>query len=337
MKNMTSLVAILGDGELGRRASCKPPGCKTTRAKRHCTRVGRSKSGKCVCKKWGRGAAKGGQKLPSLCKKANLPLAISLFKKGSKGRKGRRGRGVAGFYGVVPADVFAGVSPTLGARAPLADAAWDADAHPMLGDLPSGTCRRWEMKDSPAFGRPVKVCTDFAGSDDEVETDDGDLAGPLAKWYGLGQVGGGLGPTAGVVGGGIAAIGAGIVASRIAFLGRLGALAGPVLAGAVAGVLAFVPATRTLGIGALLGVGTVTAALFAAKAMGVKLDGFGAIVPDDLGAIVPDDFGAYGDIDVLSGHSEARATIGLSPSNGVDDDVTVLSGSFGSLPIAGAI
>ena len=230
--------------------------------------------------------------------------------------KGKKPSGVKGFFGLD--DNFVAV---------LGDT-------PVPGNLPR-TCKRFDTIHSEAFDHDVKVCTELGdpmqitqihGSDLNGAPVDGALAGPLAKYYGLAQVGGGLGPSAGVLlGGGVAAV-ASAIAPMIPVIKGL-PYNNLLTAAALGGLATLHPITRSAGYGALFFTGGLVVYGLVKNVMSRSgvVKGLGAIVPErfnGLGAIVPErGFQAYRNVDVLAGG---------------DNEIDVLAGSFGGLPFAGA-
>lgn len=294
---------------------------------RHCTAVTRNRVGTCSCRSWGPGGALAGSRFGDLCRKEGLTLGLPPRK------AAMAGSGLAA----------------------QAEAEFMADARPTLGAVPK-TCKTFKKVYSEALGKNVKVCADFgeemkAGLDGIRPISDGNLAGGLAKWYGLGQVGGGVGPAAGVIGGGLLAVLAAKVAPMIPGVNRLGTWAGLALAAAAAGAATLYPKTKQLGVGALMGLGALAVGVVLAKQMNVTL---AEVVPDDLGGydgwagITPDEaayeadaFGDDGGVNVLSSSGDevdVLSAIDTDPLSGMGNgEVDVLSGAFGSLPFAGAI
>ena len=291
---------------------------------RHCNAVVRNRAGTCSCRSWSPGAALSGSRFGDLCRKEGLTLGLPR-------RTAMAGSGLAA----------------------QAEAEFMADARPTLGAVPK-TCKKFQKVYSEALGKDVKVCADFGmemkpGLDGIRPISDGPLAGGLAKWYGLGQVGGGVGPAAGVIGGGLLAVLAAKVAPSIPGINRLGTWAGLALAAAAAGAATLYPKTKQLGVGALMGLGALAVGVVLAKQMNVTL---AEVVPDDLGGgwagITPDEaayeadaFGDDGGVNVLSSAGDevdVLSAIDTDPLSGLGaGQVDVLSGAFGSLPFAGAI
>jgi len=346
----SDVAAVISDGDLGRYAAKASTSGRKRRSdagsSRRCTKVKRSRTGSCVCAKWAKGKARPGEKLTDKCNSAGLRLAIAPHL-GRRHKRGLRG-------------IFAGMDALGAPAAGMAEAANEeflADATPELGEVPRH-CTKFDTVWDEALEKEVKVCAEF-GDSIAVEDlngaptlavgpslDDSDLAGPLAKNYGFGAVGGGTGPATAAVGGALAAS---IMAKHVVpLLGPLASvqMAGTLIPAAVAGVLAWRPQTRSLGIGALTGIGILAAYEMVQKiGIGGSLAGyeFGAITADmdgyDLGAIVGDmdgydGMGDYDDVDVLSDYDDVDV---LSGDLGEEGGVDVLSGAFGSLPFAGAI
>lgn len=304
-------------------------------ASRHCTEVGKSHSGSCACRSWTKGPALGANFM-DLCNRAGLNPSFPMRTKG----------GMAGL-------------------AQQANAEFMADATPTLDGVPKA-CKSFKRVYSEALGKQVKVCSDFGDKKGgKVATlqglDDAALAGPLAKWHGLGVVGGGLqGPLIWAGVGATALVLANKYAPTLPIVGGFGKYAGLVAAAGVAAALTRLPNTKDRAIQALLGMGLLTAVSFIAKLADAPVSPLGAIVSDDLGyfgavtadeaAYEADAFGAYDDnINILSGGMGEPIDV-LSAGDGVDvlsaiesdslgggDGIDVLSGAFGSLPFAGAI
>ena len=293
-----ALPTVVADADLdGRR---RRRGARRRRRAMHCVRVARGRNGRCVCKKWAKGRRAG------------------TFKRAC-GRAGLR----MGFAGLRGLDDVA-----LGEVA--ADREFRLDGVDLGGQEVPKKCTRWETVKSPAFGRPVKVCAAFDGLDDDM---DAPLNGALAKWAGLGQVGGGIGPTAGVVIGGILAALAAKFGGAVPVLGGLPPV---LLAAAAAGVAALaLPRYRQAAVGALVGIGTVGAYKVISSG---TFAGLGAIVPEmeGLGAIVPELEGLGAQVDVLSDYEDEDEDEDEDEMSGFGAQVDVLSGAFGSLPFAGA-
>ena len=327
----TGSVAVIDDGDLGRLPMRGRKVRRDAGSSRRCTSVRRARTGSCVCAKWTPGKARHGEKLTEMCAAAGLRLGIAPHL--------GRGRAFAG-----PAE------GSLDGAMSAADLEFLADASPKAGRVPR-SCRRFESVWDDGLGRDVRVCSEFgdvagdaglSGLDVGPSVADAPLAGPLAKHYGFGAVGGGVGPMVAAIGGGLAAS---ILAKQL--VGRLPEavgkipMVGAVLPALVAGGLAYTERFRTIGIGALAGIGLLASYELVQKwNIGGPLAGLDAITQDDMqgwagmGAITPDEIqglGAYDDVDVLAAYDDVDVLAGGGGS------VDVLAGAFGSLPFAGAI
>lgn len=345
--NMTDTIAIF-DGPLD--------GAKGSR---HCEQVGPSNTtGTCVCKRWGAGSAAPGRALGDMCQSAGLHFAMGQYLGNTSNFAGRK----------VADKAVGGLD--------AATAEFMADAAPKASDVPR-TCKSFVTEHSEALGRDIKVCSELgdptpvaemAGAGVTDKANDGNLAGPLAKFYGLAEVGtGSPGPVVGTLAGPALAVILSKYAGNIPVVNKLGAYGGIAAAGALAFGLTRLPQYKSAGMGALMGLGALTVGVMLSHQMKVALGpatevalgpatdlvgylgaivpDLGAIVPEEFGAIVPEEFYGYGDqVDVLAGgYQNVDVLAGNGPQVDVlaqyDDDagVDVLAGAFGSLPFAGAM